>query len=393
MIAPRRLRNVASRPSRKGNPLRRGLTITSATRWGLAVTAQAVLRPVRDRSSDLMVSRPVDRCRGGTAPVGRRADRCHGRSAISGGRYRRRMNPEKARRRTSPSHAGGVRLLDDSDWAWRQDRPAGHVLQAFGVRENGLRRLPGGSGHVWTDGRLVLKPVGCEPEHAWVCEVYAAWKSEDVRVPAPVAPRGEDAAGWSVNGWGAHVFLPGRDTDLRRELARVKEASDAFHHSVESLPRPLFMDLRDDPWAFGDRLAWEATEPEGDAQTLEVIEQLRAKLTPVRSPEQVIHGDILPNVLVADGLPPAIIDWPPYFRPVGMANAVAVTDAVTFQQAPMSLIDVWETGQDWNQVLVRALLYRLGPTGIFAARDRLMGSLVTHVERVRPVVDAVLSRC
>jgi hypothetical protein len=107
---------------------------------------------------------------------------------------------------------------------------------------------------------------------------------------------------------------------------------------------------------------------------------------------QVIHGDILPNVLLAARRPPAVIDWPPYFRPVEMANAIAVTDAVTFRNAPLSLLDDWSAGADWYQVLARALLYRLGPTGIFAARQRLMGSLVTHVQRARPVADAVLAR-
>jgi hypothetical protein len=97
-------------------------------------------------------------------------------------------------------------------------------------------------------------------------------------------------------------------------------------------------------------------------------------------------------VLVKAGHPPAVIDWPPYFRPVGTANAVAITDAVTFRDAPFTLLDAWETGAEWNQLLVRALLSRLGPTGVFAARNRLMGSLVRHVERVRPVVDAILSR-
>jgi hypothetical protein len=87
-----------------------------------------------------------------------------------------------------------------------------------------------------------------------------------------------------------------------------------------------------------------------------------------------------------------VIDWPPYFRPVEMANAIAVTDAVTFHSAPLSLLDEWAAGVDWRQMLLRALLYRLGPTGIFAARNRLMGSLVTHVQRVRPVADALLSR-
>ncbi len=253
--------------------------------------------------------------------------------------------------------------------------------------------MPGGAGHAWTDGRLVAKPVGCVPEHAWVCEVYVAWDSEDVRVPEPIVPRAGDEVGWSVDGWGAHVFLPGRDVDLVRELGSVQEASDAFHLAVKDLPRPDFMSARDDPWAFGDRLAWEAAEPEGDGETLDVIRRLTDHLSPVTAPEQVIHGDILPNVLLADGLPPAVIDWPPYFRPVGTANAVAVTDAVTFHGASPALLDEWETGKDWNQLLVRALLYRLGPTGLFASRDRLMGSLVTHVERVRPVVEEVLSRC
>lgn len=226
-----------------------------------------------------------------------------------------------------------------------------------------------------------------------MCETYAAWDSEDVRVPEPVEPRGVDDVAWSADGWGAHVFMPGRDVELVGELARVKEASDAFHHSIKSLPRPDFMDVRDDPWAFGDRLAWEAAEPEGDDETLDVIRRLREHVVSVGTPAQLIHGDILPNVLVADGLPPAVIDWPPYFRPVGTANAVAVTDAVTFRGASLSLLDEWETGEDWNQLLVRALLYRLGPTGLFASRNRLMGSLVTHVERVRPVVEEVLSRC
>jgi hypothetical protein len=194
-----------------------------------------------------------------------------------------------------------------------------------------------------------------------------------------------------LTGWGAHVFVPGRDVDLPGEVSSVRAASDAFHSRLAQLPRPDFMDARDDPWAFGDRLAWEAAEPVGDDETLAVIERLRSHLAPVSSPDQVIHGDILPNVLLADGLPPAVIDWAPYFRPAAMANAIAVTDVVTFRGAPLSLLDEWSTGEDWQQLLVRALLYRLGPTGLFARHNRLMGGLVTHVQRVRPVVDVVLS--
>lgn len=56
----------------------------------------------------------------------------------------------------------------------------------------------------------------------------------------------------------------------------------------------------------------------------------------------------------------------------------------------LSLLDEWATGPDWYQVLARALVYRLGTTGIFAVRNQPMGNLINHVQLVRPVVNAVL---
>jgi uncharacterized protein (TIGR02569 family) len=273
--------------------------------------------------------------------------------------------------------------------------PPVEVMRAFGVLVDDVRPLPGGQQVAWTDGRLVLKPVGYPPEHAWVSEVCAAWTASDViRVPEPVRPSpatwAEDS--WTFDGWGAHVLVPGRDVDLVVEIHRVHEASVAFHEAVAGLVRPAFVDARDDPWSFGDRVAWEDVEPVGDDETLGLIARLRAAVVPVSAPDQVIHGDILGNVLVADGLPPAVIDWPPYYRPVGMANAIAATDAVTFNGAPLSLLDDWSDGHDWNQLLVRALLYRLATTGWFATRGRLRGVLSTHADDSCRVVDAVLAR-
>jgi len=290
-----------------------------------------------------------------------------------------------------PSDA--IRLFDDRDFAWRRAGPTPRAVRAFGVRADDLGGLPGGAGCTWTDGRVVLKPVGYRPEHDWVCGVYTGWAGDDVRVPEPVAPAAELGRGsWSVDGWGAHVFVPGRDADLDRELDLVRDASDAFHACVADLPRPDFLEERQDPWAFADRVAWEHAPPVGDPETLDLITALTPRLRPVPAAEQPVHGDILPNVLVADGRPPAVIDWPVYFRPAGLAPAIAVTDAVTFRGAPVGLLDAWRTGEHWDQLLVRALLYRLGATGLIASRNRLMGALVTHAERARPVVEAVLAR-
>jgi uncharacterized protein (TIGR02569 family) len=284
----------------------------------------------------------------------------------------------------------GVRLMGDAGWQWRAEGPTPEAVRALGVRGEDLRRLPGGAGFVWTDGRLVIKPVGCVPEHDWVCGVFAEWGSDDVRVPEPVHARGVES--WSAAGWGAHVFLAGRDAELLEELDLVREAGDAFHEAVRDLARPGFMDDRDDPWAYGDRLAWEDVAPEADEETAEVICELLRARRPVTATSQVVHGDLLPNVLAGDGMAPGIIDWPPYFRPAAFASAIAVHDALAFRGAPLTLLEEWETGPDWGQVMLRAALYRLGPTGIFATRNRLMGGLRTHVARVRPLVAEILAR-
>lgn len=288
--------------------------------------------------------------------------------------------------------AEAVRLYDAADMAWRRGGPGPDALRALGVRERSLAPLAGGAGYCWTDGRLVLKPVGNTAEHDWVCDVYAAWTSADVRVPEPVAPTSSaGAARWSYDGWAAHVMLLGRDLDLETELPRVQEASDAFHHALRDVPRPAFLDVRNDPWAYGDRVAWEGVVPVGDPLVLDLVARLITALRPLDLPEQPVHGDVLPNVLAADGLPLGVIDWPVYFRPAGTGNAIAVTDAVVLRGAPIGLLEEWGTGADWHQLLLRALLYRLGATGLISSRNRLMGNLVTHAERAAPVVDHLLA--
>jgi hypothetical protein len=44
-------------------------------------------------------------------------------------------------------------------------------------------------------------------------------------------------------------------------------------------------------------------------------------------PAQLVHGDLGGNVLFAPSLAPAIIDFSPYWRPPGYAEAVAAVDA------------------------------------------------------------------
>jgi uncharacterized protein (TIGR02569 family) len=237
--------------------------------------------------------------------------------------------------------------------------PPAEVLAAFGARgEPAL--LPGGMGRTWLVGELVLKPVEDVVEHAWVAEVFDAWSCDQVRVPQPL--RAGD--GWSFAGWGAHVLVPGEITQVGADPAWFRAAHDAFHDAVADLPRPAFLDDRDDAWSYGDRVAWEGWAPRGRPVTVTLLERTLGMLEPLALPAQVVHGDLCVNML-RDGDVPGVIDWPAYHRPRGWSLAVVATDAVRWEGVATSLLDEWDLGEAWPQLLLRAVVYRLATRAWF----------------------------
>lgn len=229
--------------------------------------------------------------------------------------------------------------------------PPDAVLDVFGLTGAAVL-LPGGQGETWQVGEVVLKPAHFVPEAEWRASALTGLADAVAfRVARPVRARGGE---WVVDGWEASSSLAGA-IDVQRP-DDVLEAGAAFHAAVADLPRPDFLDVRDDPWTYGDRVAWEELPLDGSHELLgELLEARR----PVESAAQVVHGDLLGNVMFADGLPPAIIDWPVYWRPPAWAAAVAVADAVCWYGAKPSLAARWAHLPEWDQMLVRALIYRI----------------------------------
>jgi uncharacterized protein (TIGR02569 family) len=236
-------------------------------------------------------------------------------------------------------------------------RPPVAVLDALGLRDE-PRLLEGGQGRTWRVGDLVVKPVDNPAEHDWTCEVYAGWSHDEVAVPRAV-PVGD---GWSVAGWAAYAYLPGRSARAGDDPAWFRHVHEVFHDAVADLPRPDFLDYRDDSWAYGDRVAWEGAAPQGSAETREVLARALSRLEVVELPAQVVHGDLGGNVL-RDGDRAAVIDWPPYWRPAGFALAVAALDAVCWEDADEALLDRWADVACWDQLLLRAVVYRMATRG------------------------------
>jgi uncharacterized protein (TIGR02569 family) len=268
--------------------------------------------------------------------------------------------------------------------------PSEAVLRAFGVRDEPVL-LDGGQDRTFRAGGLVLKPVDDLPEqHDWLCETYVAWPAGDVvRVPEPVAA---DDGGWSAHGWAAHRWLEGETARAGEDPDGFRRTADAFHDAVAGLDRPAFLDQREDAWSFGDRVAFEGHAPVGRPGTLALLEPLLAALRPLEVPEQVVHGDLGGNVLRSPGRPDAVIDWPPYFRPRGFALAVTAADAITWEGAPASLLDRWADQPEWDQLLLRAVVYRIATRGHGEAAGSEVGGTAEHVEACRPTVDLVLRR-
>lgn len=240
-------------------------------------------------------------------------------------------------------------------------RPPAHVLAAFGAAAEAVP-LGGGQGAAWHAGDLVLKPLDWAmslEELEWQGEVLGAVREDGFRVPRLRRARDGSAL---VDGWCAWEYVEGRH-ELRR-WADVISTGERFHAALEGVARPALLDRRTDHWAIGDRVAWGELSPRRFAR-VKHLPRLVAALRPLEAPSQLVHGDLTGNVLFASGLPPAVIDFSPYWRPTAFASAVVVGDALAWEGADESLLQAVAHIDSFPQFLLRALIYRVVVDALF----------------------------
>ncbi|MFI6119589.1 aminoglycoside phosphotransferase [Streptomyces sp. NPDC051064] len=235
--------------------------------------------------------------------------------------------------------------------------PPRPVLHAFGVQGTPVP-LAGGQGRSVLVGGYVFKPaVGAEAEAEWGASLFDELATgSGFRVPLPL--RAADGRS-VVNGWTAGEFLSGEPGPQGR-WDDVLRAGRAFHAALRPHPRPAFLARRTHPWAVADRVAW-------GEEDVEVTEDLAAPFSallelrrPVRQhAAQLIHGDLTGNVLFASHEPPAVLDFSPYWRPPLFAEAVVIADGLLWWGLPSGLLSVGGDHADWQQLLIRALIFRL----------------------------------
>lgn len=150
-------------------------------------------------------------------------------------------------------------------------------------------------------------------------------------------------------------------------------------------------------WAVGDRVAWqEQPFAIGHAELRASAIEFAAQLRPCKEPAQLVHGDLTGNVLLADGLPPAVIDISCYWRPPSWALAVIAADALAWHGAGADIVTLLP-GPHPLATLARAALYRLVTSDrhastLRAGRQSYLARNVAAYDRVLDVVRTLASQ-
>jgi uncharacterized protein (TIGR02569 family) len=231
-------------------------------------------------------------------------------------------------------------------------RPPRAAIEAFGLPGTPLP-LAGGRGNAWRVGELVLRPVADgEPPLEWQADVLGSIAQHEFRLSLP---RKTLDGAFACQGWCVWQFVEGVHEERRwREIITVGEL---FHEALAEVAEPDFIARRTDPWAIGDRVAW-GDLPAKPFMHVEHLANLVAMRRPLDSRRQLVHGDLTGNVLFAEELAPAIIDFSPFWRPPAYASAIVVADALVWEGVDESLIDAAAHIPHFLQFLVRALIMR-----------------------------------
>ena len=254
------------------------------------------------------------------------------------------------------------------------DRPPGHVLAAFGVKNGDPEPLDGTWEGGWRCGEIVLSLIADHPRAAWSAKVREGLFVDGLRLARPV--RSTDGR-YVVSGWRADTFVSGYPEPRHDE---VVSAGIRLHEATATMERPRFLTQAPvPPWTevdvftVADHAAWEErplhalppgapTIPDGGdrEQSVGLITQLAGLRKLTKSPSQLVHGDLYGTVLFTGSAAPGITDITPYWRPAPWAAGVAVVDALSWGEADDGLIERWDILPEWPQMLLRALIFRLG---------------------------------
>jgi uncharacterized protein (TIGR02569 family) len=245
------------------------------------------------------------------------------------------------------------------------------VARAFGVSPDITLLTEGSDQKTFRSGDVVLRFLGDFAAEAgnWNADVFDRLEQHGFRV---TKPRRAANGAWVVNGWVAEEFLIGQSVTLQ-DIPQAIDGITAFHQALIGTPLPEYRKHAHTLWDRADEGAWGDIPERIDPRLYALASRLAILRTPVHLPDQLIHGDLNPdNILVADQVPPAIIDLAPYWRPAPLASAVLAYWIGPYR-GNAAILEHFRGIPAFDQMLIRAGLWK-------ALSQRDLGQ-PTHLEQ------------
>lgn len=248
------------------------------------------------------------------------------------------------------------------------------VLERSFAIDGPLMRLPSGEGRTYRAGNVIYRRDSDIEETLFIVELYHSIQQSGFRVPLPLPTT--SGAWTTTGGWTAWTFVSGQPA-TPADLPHVIPAIQSFHCALAQVARPAYLDRRESPYVRADRLAWSDTPEIGDRFASLIAPLLQRKHAVPDLQSQLIHGDLNEqNILVAPGMPPALIDMTPYWRPAEFALAVLAFWIGPYRGNADVLPQFAETPA-FDQMLIR-----MGLRTIFVAQEfARLGAEIGDVER------------
>jgi uncharacterized protein (TIGR02569 family) len=224
--------------------------------------------------------------------------------------------------------------------------------EAFGITEK-ITLLPGGFDlKTYRSRNIILRNLGKNAQEVgtWHAELFNQTKQDGFRVAKPIkAANGS----WFFNGWVAEHFLEGSPA-TKNDIKAIINAANNFHAALAGIPLPEYRKKNPTMWDRADQWAWNEVPEDIDPMLRELALELQALKKPVTLKDQLIHGDLnINNILISDTLPPAIIDFTPYFRPVEFALAVTAYWVGPYT-GDIKILEEFKDIKEFDQMLIRA---------------------------------------
>lgn len=227
--------------------------------------------------------------------------------------------------------------------------------------------------HGWRVGTVVFSRALSADAAAWSAKTREKLRVDGLRIARPI--RATDGR-YVVSGWRASNHIDGQ---LARRVDEAVHAALRLDDAMSGLEIPGFArENAEDPFTRADR-AVRSGDPGGSG----LAERLMTRMTAIDAPTQVCHGDLLATLLFSGHQAPAVTDLVAVAHPHGYTAALTMVDGLLAGAVDSGVIDRFDHLPGLEQLLLRALCYRVL---VHELHDEAASNMTADLERVAEVL-------